>query len=133
MTKEHLQGEQLKMFMTPHEIIGAVDDSVDRDPETQDIEDLWESKESELENNNDYKRLETSIKKHGVKRPVTLTTGYGDEGTLYMGDGHHRVVAAYRKQEQTGRQQYIPVIYSHDYAATAGSEFNEPGKGPYAN
>lgn len=123
MAKEHLQGEQLKMFMTPNEIIGSVDDSVDRNDE-EDLDQLWEMKESELDNSPDYKKLKESVNEEGVKRPVTLTTNYGGKGTLFMGDGHHRVVAAYQKQEKTGRQQYVPVIYSNNYGETAGSDFD---------
>lgn len=123
MAKEHLQGEQLKMFMTPNEIIGSVDDSVDRNDE-EDIDQLWEMKESELDNSPEYSNLKKSVNEEGVKRPVTLTTNYGGKGTLFMGDGHHRVVAAYQKQEKTGRQQYVPVIYSNNYGETAGSDFD---------
>lgn len=123
MAKEHLQGEQLKMFMTPNEIIARVDDSVDRNDE-EDIDQLWEMKESELDNSPEYSNLKKSVNEEGVKRPVTLTTNYGGKGTLFMGDGHHRVVAAYQKQEKTGRQQYVPVIYSNNYGETAGSDFD---------
>lgn len=123
MAKEHLQGEQLKMFMTPNEIIGSVDDSVDRNDD-EDLDQLWEMKESELDNSPDYAKLKESVNEEGVKRPVTLTTNYGGKGTLFMGDGHHRVVAAYQKQEKTGRQQYVPVIYSNNYGETAGSDFD---------
>ena len=128
MAKEHLQGKQLKMFMTPNEIIGSVDDSVDRSDE-EDLDQLWEMKESELDNSPEYSNLKESVNKEGVKRPVTLTVDYGNKGNLVMGDGHHRVVAAYQKQERTGRQQHVPVIYAHNYDETTGSTYDEPGKG----
>lgn len=128
--KNHLNPKQLKLFMTPQEVMDSVSDSVDRsweytdvDPETgekvtipeQTMDELWEDKlfESTGKRPVDEKSLYDSIKDKGVQRHVTLQLNR--DGSLSMGQGHHRVAAAADIAKKTGRQMYIPVLYDEDY------------------
>ena len=129
MSASNHLSDQLKLFMTPQEIMGSVVDSVDRAPEYEDydieneknvmvpaetMEDLWASKLSESKGKGSGpESLYDSIAKHGVQRHVTLED-HGN-GTLYMGQGHHRVAAAADISEKTGRPMYIPVVYDSDF------------------
>lgn len=119
---EHLNSRQLKLFMTPQEIMGSVVDSVDRGYD-EPIEDLWDEKLEESKGalkTNSGKSLYDSIADKGVQRHVTLQQ---DGGHLVMGQGHHRVAAAADIAKRTGRQMYIPVVYDEGWNYSNDDEY----------
>lgn len=135
---KHINPNQLKLFMTAQEVMDSVSDSVDRareyqdvDPETgeiitvpeQTMEDLWKDKLSESKGRGylGQKPLYDSIKEKGVQRHVTLQTN--PDGSLTMGQGHHRVAAAADIAKKTGKQMYVPVIYDDDWWYTDSGEY----------
>ncbi len=141
--KNHLNPKQLKLFMTPDEIMSSVTDSVDRttpytdsvyDDETgeyvdvhypgQTMDELWDNKLSESKGKGwgIPEPLYDSIAKHGVKRHVTLQPNYHDDGYT-MGQGHHRVAAAADIAKKTGDQVFIPVIYDDDWDFSSTREY----------
>ena len=119
--KDHLQGEQLRMFMRPSEIQDLVKDSVDVgyyqqfNSKIKNVDDVWNKKEDEMVNS-EYVRLAKEVKEKGVQKPVVIIppsssnyeTGYK---TYTMGQGHHRVVAAKKAEQNTGQEYYLPVWY----------------------
>jgi hypothetical protein len=135
---KHLNPKQLKLFMTPDEIMESVSDSVDRagsytdvDYETgeqitvpeETMEDLWKTKLAESKGRRQPTSLYNSIKEHGVQRHVTLQMEH--DGSLTMGQGHHRVAAAADIAKKTGRQIYIPVIYDDDWSYSDSAEYRK--------
>lgn len=129
---DHVNSKQLKLFMTPEEIMSTVSDSVDRvdsytdvDSETgqeitvpaETMDDVWRDKLSESRAKRSFapESLYSSIEKHGVQRHVTLQEDVNSDGKYIMGQGHHRVAAAADIAKRTGRQFYIPVIYDDDW------------------
>lgn len=120
---------QYKLFMRPQEVLDTIKDSVDihispsyhknkgKDKE-QVIRDLWDLKKTELRRH-PYAGLTRSIEEHGVLRPITIEDRHGEP--LSMGQGHHRVLAAHRVEQKTGRQVYIPVVYDADLHHTEGT------------
>lgn len=132
---DHLNNDQLRMFMRPDEITGLVEDSVDRRQAeveehrfrpAQTMENLWKNKMSEVEKITQHQELAASVEKSGVMRPVTIMPPTEKEGWT-MGEGHHRVMAAKRAEEKTGKQQYVPVVYSSDWAETNYPEYGMRG------
>jgi hypothetical protein len=135
---KHLNPKQLKLFMTPDEIMESVSDSVDRagsytdvDYETgeqitvpeETMEDLWKTKLAESKGRRQPTSLYNSIKEHGVQRHVTLQMEH--DGSLTMGQGHHRVAAAADIAKKTGRQIYIPVAYDDDWGYSDSAEYRK--------
>ena len=118
---DHLQGEQLRMFMRPSEIQDLVEDSVDVgyyqqfNPKIKNVDDVWKQKEQEMVN--DYHvHLERDVEKKGVEKPIVIippsSSNYNTNYKTYtMGQGHHRVVAAKKAEQKTGQEQYLPVVY----------------------
>ncbi len=117
---------QYKLFMRPQELMDTVKYSVDYGivpyniRQTNDgeriLNEVWNQKTKELRRSA-YSGLVNSIEQHGILRPVTIEDrGHGR--AFGMGQGHHRVVAAQRVENRTGRQVYIPVVYSNDYDET---------------
>lgn len=108
--KDHLNPNQLKLFMSPEEILSSVHDSVDLGY-GEDMGDLMEQKLSESKGTprGSQDSLYDSISRHGVKRHVTLEQD--PDGGLIMGQGHHRVAAAADLNKRFGRTIEIPVIY----------------------
>ena len=132
---DHLNSDQLRMFMRPDEITELVEDSVDRRQAeveehhfrpAQTMENLWKNKMSEVEKIPQHRVLAASIEKVGVFRPVTIMPPTKREGWT-MGEGHHRVMAAKKAEEKTGKQQYVPVVYSSDWAETNNPEYGMSG------
>jgi polysaccharide deacetylase 2 family uncharacterized protein YibQ len=135
---KHLNPKQLKLFMTPDEIMESVSDSVDRAgsytvvgyetggqitvPE-ETMEDLWKTKLAESKGRRQPTSLYNSIKEHGVQRHVTLQMEH--DGSLTMGQGHHRVAAAADIAKKTGRQIYIPVAYDDDWGYSDSAEYRK--------
>lgn len=108
---------QYKLFMRPQELMDTIKNSVDvhvspsyrkTTDESKVMSDLWDLKTKELRSHQ-YSRLAKSIEEHGILRPVTIEDNPGNP--LAMGQGHHRVVAAHKVEQRTGRQVYIPVVY----------------------
>lgn len=100
--------EQLRMFMTPREIVSeyhplAGDFKVLRDPVTkkdtfEQPADVWERKAQEA----DRVGLTESIKERGVEIPVSL-----DPKEKVVVGGHHRIAAALK----INPDQFIPVMH----------------------
>ena len=121
---DHLQGEQLRMFMRPHEVMGLVTESVDRPTKREQsfglsvsrtMEQLWEGKRKDL--GDSHAGLEEDVERHGVEKPITIVPPHEEwnpEGYT-MGQGHHRVVAAEMAEKETGAEQYLPVQYDEDF------------------
>ena len=125
---EHLNKNQLRMFMRPQEIYDLTVDSIDRaDEET--LEDTWVNKESETFN---FKSRFTSglakdVIKKGVQRPVTMILNHGHYKDYTMGQGHHRVKAAEYAEKATGKEYYVPVVYDWDYNETEDDKYIPEG------
>lgn len=120
---DHLQGEQLRMFMRPREVMDLVTDSVDRPtarersyglPVRKSMEDVWEWKREETRVKG---KLSDDVKIHGVRRPITVVPPHEEwNPTGYtMGQGHHRVTAAEMAEDASGGEYYIPVQYDEDF------------------
>ena len=136
MSSDKINPDQFRMFMRPHEIKELVPNSVDAFGEgskKKRMSRLWEHKEREITEDAlsgagaSYGDLKESIKKVGVMRPVTLYTGMetptGRE-PVAMGQGHHRVAAAEMAERETGKDYYIPVIYSNDIHETEDDSYS---------
>lgn len=122
--KNHLQGEQLRMFMRPQEVMDFVKDSVDR-PSRETMEDLWREKDEELDYG--YRHLYKTVRQQsgGVHRPITIIPpNYSSDDVYTMGQGHHRVVASLRAEKRTGKERYIPVVYDSDFNYSQGPMFS---------
>lgn len=137
---KHINPRQLKLFMTAQEVMDSVSDSVDRmgsytdvDHDTgeqiqvpaETMDDLWKQKLSESKGGGAFGRvpLYDSIKEKGVQRHVTLQTN--PDGSLTMGQGHHRVAAAADIAKKTGRQMYVPVIYDDEWWYSDSGEYRQ--------
>jgi hypothetical protein len=88
---DHLQPEQLKMFMSANEIMGShKPNPADFEDDASD-EEGWERKSAEAMESGVYE----SIEREGVRDPVNLYTKYPDKTTpkreQRIGNGHHRV------------------------------------------
>lgn len=119
---EHLNKNQLRMFMRPHEIYELVVDSIDRaDGET--LEDTWVNKESEIEDGS-YNGLVDSVLKEGVKRPITIMLNHGHYKDFTMGQGHHRVKSAEYAEDATGKEYYVPIVYDWDWDETDNKRYD---------
>lgn len=122
---DHLNHDQLRMFMRPQEIINLVTSSIDQetnwDDETEDqpLEGLWNQKRAEVNRSVTWKYLKPSITAEGVKRPITIVPGSDKyEPPYMMGEGHHRVMAADEVEKETGKEVYIPVVHSRYWDET---------------
>lgn len=110
---EHLQGEQLSMFLPAKNLMDypPLDDH-DTKPETfHKAKDLLAFKRDRIKN--DYlhsgsgNKFKESVAREGVHNPVQLhRTLRGNRG-WGVGDGHHRVIAAY----DTNPDMEVPVKY----------------------
>jgi hypothetical protein len=114
---EHLNHDQLRLFMTGDEIKSLVSDSVDRMPEYEEwrdgevqtvpaetMDEMWAGKSS--------KRHQEMALNEGIQRHVTLQTN--PDGTFTMGQGHHRVQAS-SDLAKKGHTIYLPVVYDTDW------------------
>lgn len=120
---DHLQSEQLRMFMRPREVIDLVTESVDRPyareqawglPLSRTVKDVWDWKRAETRVD---ARLSDHVKIHGVQKPITIVPPHEEwNPTGYtMGQGHHRVAAAEMAEDASGNEYYIPVQYDEDF------------------
>jgi len=107
MAKEHLQGEQLEMFMPAHRLMSMRSGDTRFDQEGNRLrlgddddthrEKLMEAKTGSMRDaratSNDSRfTLFSSIKKHGISDPVRV--GWGASGEHQIWDGNHRIVSA---------------------------------------
>lgn len=121
--KDHLQGEQLRMFMRPHEIKDMIGSSEDmfylHNPELTDEEqkqqetmpNLWAFKRHHW---GPWERLQKDVEKEGVKTPIEVGTPWRSSprfNTYRMKEGHHRVIAAEMAEEATNKEYYVPITY----------------------
>lgn len=90
--------KQLKLFMTPREIMETHSPLLGDYLAGESTDELWERKADEAENNG----LLDSIREKGVQVPVSLTPGMN----MIVG-GHHRIAA----QHRLNPDQFIPVNY----------------------
>ena len=119
--KEHLYGEQLRMFIQAHELMDIpsrdVDDGLElRDkylPKTlSEDDDIRHEKIEEAEDSG----LMDSVRDHGVLKPVNLgfvnpvKENIKTSKELYILDGNHRIAAA----NEIDPNMHIPVTYSED-------------------
>ena len=119
---EHLNKDQLRMFMRPQEIYDLTIESIDRaDGET--LEDTWVNKESEIKDVM-YHKLVNNVLEEGVKRPITIMLNHGHYKDYTMGQGHHRVKAAEYAEKATGKEYYVPVVYDWDYNETEKKQYD---------
>ena len=119
---EHLNKDQLRMFMRPQEIYDLTVDSIDRaDGET--LEDTWVNKESEIEDGS-YNDLVDSVLEEGVKRPITIMLNHGHYKDFTMGQGHHRVKSAEYAEDATGKEYYVPVVYDWHWNETDSKQYD---------
>lgn len=114
---------QLKLFYRPHEVKQMVSDSVDRGGDS--MEELWEDKESEVNDNarsngmfTNYSEMKRSIAKEGVQVPITIETQHDPKEPMVMGQGHHRVVMAEQVEKETGKHVYIPAVHATHWNET---------------
>ena len=106
---DSINHHQLRMLMTAEELHGTDSIDVQQTPEsrfggawkTKDA--MWKTKRSE----NRMSGLDKDVAASGVHRPVTLTSGRDVSGSV-IGDGHHRIQAAY----DADPHQILPV--QHD-------------------
>lgn len=122
---KHLNPKQLKLFMTPDEIMDTISGSIELSKTTESMDDLLKDKltESKKKDRGQPSSLYNSIKKHGVQRHVTLQME--PDGSYIMGQGHHRVAAAADIVKKTGRQIFIPVSYDKDWNYSNSSEYRK--------
>ena len=113
---DHVHPGQLKLFMTPGEIIGQVKSSADLYG-SESMEEMWSRKEHESKFPRDPKNwrhgsgVYESVAKEGVTSHVEITPyEHRGESALHMGEGHHRVAAAAAVERDTGREQFVPVM-----------------------
>lgn len=129
MSRKPENPNQYKLFMRPQELMDTIKYSVDEADvprsvkETGDREQvmsyLWNRKTKEL-GFKSRRMLVDNIKDNGILRPVTIEDNPGKP--LSMGQGHHRVAASKLVEQETGKQVYIPVVYSGDFAHTDKEE-----------
>lgn len=119
---DNLNPDQLRMFMRPQEVMDYVTDSLDaedyNDGNFASIDDVWRGKEQEVEQDPYFQDLKKAIKVEGVHKPIELAHDIyrpsSDHRSVFMSDGHHRVVIAKQLEEETGKHYYLPVThYSH--------------------
>jgi hypothetical protein len=119
---DHLQGEQLRMFMRPREVQKLVKESVDRRwiwDKNKTMRNLWKQKRSEVEGKA-FKNVNVSVETLGVLDPIIIippsSQNYATEYSKYtMGQGHHRVMAALNAEKTTKQEYYVPVVYDRDF------------------
>jgi hypothetical protein len=120
---DHLHPEQMKLFMRPDEIKGAVTDSPDREST---MAHMWKYKEAESRQSGwlgwGGAGLHKELTTNTVNDPVTLhtTPGVSQRHMLTMGEGHHRVAAAHAVERETKRRKsprthWIPVQYQEGH------------------
>lgn len=106
-------GEQLKLFMTPQELKKL--EPHDAGALGMEVPDLWNKVSSELEGVDTQRTspsgwsgpdIMASVRREGVRDPVTIGEEYRGEGTSHLYDGHHRTQAA----DEAGIQ-HVPVSY----------------------
>lgn len=112
---DHLQPQQLRMFMTAREIRSSYQASDwDRQtnldvrptrPETDD--EVFDRKLDDVQHDPDWGGLSSSIDQHGVQSPVHLAMQTGRNGMPQVGEGHHRV--AYESHAHPDR--LMPVMH----------------------
>ena len=119
---EHLNKNQLRMFMRPQEIYDLTVDSIDR-AEGETLEDTWVNKESEIEDGS-YNDLVDSVLEEGVKRPITIMLNHGHYKDFTMGQGHHRVKSAEYAEDATGKEYYVPVVYDWHWDETENKQYD---------
>lgn len=113
--KDHLQGEQLRLFMQARELMDVPTEEWSHEYRTMNEDDsLYFGKLEESASGYEHdtyneaeegqSSLYDSIKKEGVKSPVTLRYS---GGLTVIDNGHHRIAAA----NDINHEMYIPVRY----------------------
>jgi hypothetical protein len=135
---DHLQHEQLAMFMTPSEVKGyATPGDFAHDYQEQGWDrKLAESKmpmgaRDEWGGPQHGAGVYDSVAKSGVKTPVevyhTLGTPYTDPAKVLV-NGHHRVAAAH-DIEESGKETYIPVTHEDITSRTVYQSSSQGSRG----
>lgn len=130
---DHLHPVQLQMFMRPQEVLDTMQGSVEqRDMSmiqghlTHKLREAKIRGEPYLANHDGEligqgPSLYDQVKTHGVEKPIILqhTENYRGDPMLLLGNGHHRLAAAQAAEQETGQQQYIPVIHDDNYMGSS--------------
>lgn len=104
---DHLNHKQLKLFMTARELMQhPAGDDLDHWRPMEQNEDLFHEKLGESMDDG----LHSSIKKEGVKEPISLEFVTKGDNTPVISDGHHRIAAAF----SVNPDMIIPVEYGDD-------------------
>lgn len=121
---QHLNPDQLRLFVDPEEHIASMTRSTDVAlPQYRgSMSRMWEHKELEsrgkpYQNRADWMQphgagLYESVKTEGVREPISVLLG--PKGPIQH-QGHHRIAAAAAVQRETGRKQHVPVEYQETY------------------
>lgn len=96
---DHLNQNQLRMFMTPSELMSYATAESDWDDTEQEA---WDRRANEAEDEG----LTEDIVSRGVQHPIKIRHG---AGSARIDDGHRRIAASQRLIEDDGRQRYLPV------------------------
>lgn len=111
--RDHINPQQLPMFMDAVSIQENVTGSVEESRYFPPSEELWDEKLAEAKHEGGPNpSLYSQIRRNGVEDPVTLIIPGGHD--LIMGQGHHRVAAAAHIQRKTGKTKYVPIIHDYD-------------------
>ena len=95
---DHVNPQQLRMFMTARELYNTHSIDVPLHPEARyggawkTMGAMWKSKAKDNKTNN----VPASVAAHGVHMPVTLAHGRDFGDATVIEHGHHRILAAYK-------------------------------------
>lgn len=130
-----LNPNQLKMFMSAHEIKGEYQ-PLDGDRSGYETDDeVWERKLDEATNNRThwdddegvltrYPATQTEhIRQHGVTQPVHLGSGnsWGDSNKRQVAGGHHRIAV----MGHLNPDQLMPVLHHTGFHAAISDQTNQ--------
>jgi hypothetical protein len=118
---DHLHPDQLKMFMSPREIAGYIDEFGDFGAEPKYIESGTAAKMAESRDSG----MHDSIAAEGVKKPVEIShfsENYGDpksrvRGKTILSQGHHR----WASQNDADPDRLMPVVHHLNSWGGAGA------------
>lgn len=115
----HINKDQLAMFMSGNDIMNYVNESFDRHAygeERETMEHLWERKLDESQKSADrdpdlYQSLASGWKDNQKPIQIAHETVKG-EPVRYLLNGHHRAAAAADLQKRRGQEIYFPVEHT---------------------
>ena len=135
VTRRAVNPDQLKMFMTPREVVqsvGVFNDMGETKPTMRSIQTHDEMSYKNAENH--VTGLHDSIAREGVKKPINIVHGAiheNPDGSLdtaptRLANGHHRIIS----QAQLDPDRLMPVLHhGGDYAGIDWSNHSEDPTG----